>query len=188
MKFIIILLLLIIIASCDPPYNEYIPYLPNKQSQANEVRNQAFVQLQRDKELYPFGIGSQMMNQIEMLGLYFQYYKEINIDEARELLMTAATVFLDVINKNEHIRPFLSCFPFKPNNIEIQIYLTNLDGSQMPPEKLCVATMTNGVLEYMANQAGTHRSLTIYTETFDQADSKLKALENIKLCAVRQGF
>lgn len=181
MKTIIFILLTVVISSCDLPYNEYIPYLPNKESQANEVTNKAFIQLFNDKELYSCGIGSQMMNQIEMLGLYFNYYKEINIDEARELLLTAATVFLEIINKNEHIRPFLSCFPFKPENIEIRIFLAHLDGSKILPEKLCVATMIDGVLKYKADQESTHRSLTIYTESYDEAVQKLATAKALNI-------
>ena len=83
------------------------PFPPTKQSLSTEVMNKAFAQLKMEKELYPCGIGEGMMNQIRMLALSFNYYKEVDIEQARELLMTAGNVFLNIINSNEQIRPFL---------------------------------------------------------------------------------
>jgi hypothetical protein len=48
-----VLFLMVFAASCDPPYINDNPYLPNKQSLANEVRNKTFLQLKMEKELYP---------------------------------------------------------------------------------------------------------------------------------------
>ncbi len=173
MRAVLFLFLMNFVTSCDPPHREDNPYSSNKGTLVDEVTNRAFVQLKMEKGLYPFGTGARMMDQIKMLALAFHYYKEVEIEEARELLLYAGNVFLNIINNNEQIRPYLDNYPFKPENIEITIYLKNTDGSKFAPEKLCVISMVNGVLEYEAKNPETLRLLTICKEPYDQAVSKL---------------
>ncbi len=173
MRAVLFLFLMAFVTSCDHPHREDNPYPSNKGTLADEVTNRAFVELEMEKGLYPFGTGARMMDQIKMLALAFHYYKEVDIREARELLVTAATKFLNIINSNEEIRPYLDIYPFKPENIQITIYLKNPDGSKFAPEKLCVVSMVNGILEYEAKNPETLRLLTICKEPYEQAVSKL---------------
>jgi hypothetical protein len=117
-----ILLLIVLISSCGQPKLEN-PTQPTKQTLATKVRNQTISQLKMERDLYPCGIGSGMMNQIRMLAISFDYYKEVDIDQARELLMAAGTLFLKTINSNKQIHSFLINCPFKPENIEIAIFV-----------------------------------------------------------------
>jgi hypothetical protein len=168
-----ILFLLIFITSCDPPYIEDNPYLPDKDSLATEVTNKTLAQLKRDTELYPCGIGSGMKDKIRMLALSFNYFKEVDIAKARELLMTAGVLFLKTINGNEKIRPFLQNDPFKPENIQIAIFLYNPNGSNPGLDKLTVVSMINGKLQYKYDDPETERLKTIYEETYAEAAAKL---------------
>jgi hypothetical protein len=127
----------------------------------------------RSQELYPFGTAYQMMDQIKMLGIAFNYYKEVDLEEARELLIYAGTTFLDIINSNEEIRKYLDVYPFKPENVDIRIFLQNLDGTEFSPEKLCVITMIDGMLEYDAKNPETLRLLRVHKETYDKAVKKI---------------
>lgn len=179
MRFIAILFLITFLGSCDPPQEMIDPYRPTKGALVDEVINTAFKQLKAEKELYPFGTGYQMMYQIKMLALAFHYYKEVEIDEARELLVCAARTFLDIINKNEQIRKHLDNYPFKPENIQIEIFLENSDGSKFTLEKLCVITMKNGVLKYKVDHPDMHRFLIIQEETYDEAVAKLNSSNQV---------
>jgi hypothetical protein len=172
------LFLMVFIYSCGSPSADST-YLPDKQSLAIEVRNQTFAQLKKEKELYPFGTGSGMMDQIRMLALSFRYYKEVDINQARELLMIAGTVFINNVNSNEQIRPFLQNYPFKPNNIQIRIFIQNPNGSGPDPGKLSAVTMVKGVLDYMINDPETNRLKTVYKETFEEATEKLTTVAGV---------
>ncbi len=173
MRVFVFLVLMVFVTSCGPPHSENNPPSSNKQSLANEVRNTAFAHLLREKDLYPFGTAGQMMDQIQMLGLAFHYYKEVDLDEARELLLYAGNVFLNIINSNEQIRSYLDHYPFKPENIQVKIFLKKPDGSECSVEKLCVITMIDGALKYKIDQPETYKLLTVYNETYDEAVSKL---------------
>ncbi len=177
MKFLLFLFLMIFIASCDLPYVEDNPYKPSEDTLINEVTNRTFVQLKKERELYPCGVGSGMMDQIRMLALSFRYYKEVDINQARELLMAAGTLYLNTINAKKEIRPFLQNDPFQPKNIGIRIFLQKPNGSEPEPETLTVAAMVNGILDYDVRIAETGRLTTIYRETFEEAAEKLGIVE-----------
>ena len=162
--------LILFIASCHN-LNQEDPNEPSKQSLATEVLNQTILQL-REKGLRACGYGSGMMYQIRMLALSFDYYKEIDINEARELLMTAATVFLNNVNSHDLIPPFLQNYPFTPQNIEIRIFIYQPNGNNPEPGKLVGASMIDGILKYKI-MPDEYKLETIYQETFDEAKLKL---------------
>lgn len=172
MRVILLIFLTIFITSCDPPYTD-TSYMPTNGALASEVRNQTFVQLKNEYGLIPFGVGDGIGDKIRMLALCFRYNKEINIDEARELLMKAGTLFLKNINSNERIRPHLKNDPFRPENIEIIIYLQKPDGSSPNIGNLTIISMIDGVLAYKADLPDSYQLKTVYKETFEEAVTKL---------------
>jgi hypothetical protein len=173
------LFLMVFIYSCGSPSADST-YLPDKQSLAIEVRNQTFAQLKVEKELIPCGTGSGMMDQIRMLAMSFNYYKEIDMLQARQLLIDAGTVFLKNINANEQIRPFLQNYPFKPENIQIRIFLYNPNGKEPDFGKLTVISLIDGELRYKIDNPETNSFRVIYRETFDQAQAKLGSLAGLR--------
>lgn len=67
----------ILLFNCQNP-----SYDVKKERIMNRVIREASVKLKKEKNLYFFGDGGQAMDQIVMLGLSFNYYKSINIQEA----------------------------------------------------------------------------------------------------------
>ena len=182
MKIALFFFLMAFATSCGRPCIEG-PSPPTQQSLANKVRNQAFEQLKMEKELYPCGIGAGMMYQIRMLALSFNYYKEVDIEQARELLMTAGNVFLNIINSNEQIHPFLQNDPFRPENIEIRIFIQKPKGIELPADRLTVVSLINGVLKYKITDSETEFLSIIYEENYEEAAVKLN-ITNESIAAI----
>jgi hypothetical protein len=178
MRVVLILFLMIFITGCDPPYTD-TSYLPTMGTLVNEVTNRTFVQLKMEKGLYPFGVGEGISDQIRMLALSLRYYKEIDIEEARELLMAAGVLFLKNINSNEMIRPYLKNDPFKPENVEIRIFLKKPNGSEPDFNKLKYISITDGTLKYYTNSPETECLIRIYDEKFEEAEAKLGAVVDL---------
>lgn len=173
MRVFLICILTLFLTSCNRPLKN--PYaLSEKQIQARQVIKEAMIQLKKDKELYPFGTAACMLNQIKLLGLSFHYYKPVDIDIARELLAYSTTLFMNIINESESIRPYLQNYPFRPENIEITIYLLNPDGSKPALDELLVVEMIGGKLKYLIKNLETQRFTTVYQETFEEATAKLQ--------------
>jgi hypothetical protein len=170
MRCIVFLILVFFVCGCNPT-SPNIYTVSEKQELANEVRKEAVSRLEKERDLKPFGLGAQMMYQIQMLALSFNYHKSLDIEQARELAMYASTVFLDIINRNEQIRPYLSNYPFDEKNIEIEIVIRrNGEGEQ---EKLVMASMHRGLLIYDVRNYETNRLKTIYRETYEEAAERL---------------
>ena len=167
------LILLIVISffqfSCTQNNLEYTP----KSQLANEISNRVALQLKKERDLYPCGFGGGMMHQIRMLALSFNYYKPVEIEQARELLFSAGSLLLKTINENEQIRPYLDTYPFQPKNIEIRIFLKAADKFAIEDEKLCGISMLDGILEYEIHDPKTKKLTTIYSETYEEAMEKL---------------
>jgi len=161
----------IFIASCNPQKNEILQ--PNLDKLISAVSNKTIQQLRNEKELCACGFGSGGQDQIRMLALAFNYYKEIDIKEARELLIFAGSTFLKTINSNENIRSFLKNDPFTLDNIEIRIFFRKQNGRDPDLGKLTVISMIKGILEYDIRSPETERLITICEETFEEAEAKL---------------
>src|SRR3989344_5319801 len=99
-----------------------------KQKLANEVRHKVASQLKDEAQLRPCGTIGQMLNEIQILGLTFYYYKPVDIVEGRKLLLKSVDTMLQEVNRETRIHPYLTRCPFKPRNVEIQIFLFNPDG------------------------------------------------------------
>ena len=168
MKYGIFFLVFLIGCNFEPEE----PRKPTKQEAAIAVRNRTAYQLKVKNNLIPCGSGSQMMNQIEMLALAFDYFQPLDIDSARPLLIIAADKFLKEINEDESIRPYLSNYPFEPKNIEVAIYFYKPKYKEVPNGDLCIAALRQGKCIYKIH--GPNGRLQILTEeTYEDAVMKL---------------
>jgi len=168
LRLLLILMLAIFIVGCQQKRPNWHQYSIDEKL-ANEIMAKAAAQLKIEKSLCPCGSGGQMMDEIKMLSLSFNYYKEIEIKEGRALLITAVDTLLSAINADPRIHPYLCNSPFEPKNIEIRIFLRNPDSSQMASGKLSAISALGAILEYQVNDPSTPLFKTIYKETYDEA-------------------
>ena len=169
MKWRLFLIAIVFVVGCEQPHSK-ITYEPSaKQKLANEIRKKVAFQLKAEKDLIPSGSGGQMMDEIKMLALSFDYYKPIDIDKGRKLLIEAVHEFVAAVNADERIRPYLGNYPFESRNIEIRIFLRNPNGSNPALGKLSVLSAIEDILEFDTHDPKTGRLTTLYTETFEEA-------------------
>lgn len=168
--------LLIILFGCSEfTHSSYVP--SEKQKIVNEIRKKVAVELMQKTGLQPFGTGGQMMDQVKMLALAFQYNKPLEIEEGRTLLVNAVETFVSRINSDERIRPYLNNYPFEPKNVEIMIVIRNPDFSSVEPEKICLLVARRGDCQYETNDSKTDLLKTIYKETFFEAQQKSRDIK-----------
>lgn len=167
--------LIILLAGCNGN-NVRQDFKPsNKSTLVDEISYKVFLDLKKNKDLYPCECGGRMMDQITFLHWGFDYYKEIDIDEARELLIAAENQFLKAFNGDERIHPYLGNYPLTTKKMQIVIFLHKPDGSEIEPEKLHVIAINEGILDYMIGKLGTERLKKIYKETYEEAMARLDA-------------
>ncbi|MBS0585362.1 MAG: hypothetical protein JSR76_03555 [Verrucomicrobia bacterium] len=117
-----------------------------------DINKQVALKLKKEKNLRSIGSGAEMMYEIKLLGLSFNYYNEIDIDKGRELLVFAASEYLDAINTNVELRPYLDHWPFTANDIEIDIGILKPTGKEVGLEKIDFLTCEKNELKYYPNK------------------------------------
>ena len=155
--------------------------IKNDQRLASELRKKAAGEIKKQLGLYPMGTMGQMMYEIEKLGLAFQCYKPLTIEEGREYLIKSTEIFLDIINSDERIRPYLSNYPFRASNIRIEIYINNPDFSDLENGQLEIVESEDGKLVYKTRPLFKKKGFeTVYNESFEEALKRPK-VKNPKL-------
>jgi len=151
-----------------------------KMALANDLRKQVAAQLKTDKELYPCGSGGQMMDEIKMLALSFNYYKDIDIPEARKLLVESVNTFTQTINNEKRIHPYLNNYPFTPKNIELRIFIYKKGTVDINPGHLSIVSIIGGNLRYKMNDPENKFSLiTIHSESYEEAVRQLEESDRL---------
>ncbi len=145
----------------------------------NEIRNSTAKKLEKQKSLYLIGTGSQMMHEIEMLIMSFNYYNEVDLKSSIELIVGAVGEFLLEINNKEEIRPYLCKYPFTPKNVEINIFVYKPDRTRPPSNKIQCISANEGILTYYRNIPEKQYEL-VHEETYDQAVQLVKSENEIE--------
>lgn len=170
MNRVLLLIILVLAASCNKNPND-TRYRPNhkKLNAVREVRKKVIIRLKEEKELKACGTGAQMMDEVVMIALSFQYDNVVSIEEGRELLISAIDTFLDEVNSNECVRPYLKNYPFQVKNLEIRIFIRNPDRSNVSKNELSVISAIDGILDYEIYDKEEKWLRTVYKESYEQA-------------------
>lgn len=103
------------------------------------------------------------MREVQMLALSFFYYKMIDIEEARRLIVYVIQALTKEINAEEKLHKYLYEYPFPPKRTEVKIFVQNKDYSPIFPEYISIVSFRKAGL--------THEDFTlrplIYTDSYD---------------------
>ena len=169
-KFLFLLLLLV---GCSSVELEERMQNSCKNRIADRVLRKATSEINQKTSLRPIGTAGQMMHEIEMLGLAFNCYEDLTIEEGRNLLLFCVDALMKTVNENEEIRHYLKNYPFNEKNIEIRLFLQHPDGSKTQPGELTVLVALKGKIEYEIRDPITKRLKIIYEETYEEAKSQI---------------
>ena len=136
---------------------------------AHKITEKTAKQLKEQKNLFLAGTGGGMMNDIQMMAMGFDYYQEVDLASARELVLYTLDKYLMNINNNVEVRPYLHDYPFTAKNIQIRIWIYNPDRSELPLDKIYCITAIDGMLEYYTRSDPYH---PICEETYEEALQK----------------
>jgi hypothetical protein len=79
----------------------------NYEKIADKITINTAKKLRNEFGLILVGIGGQMMNDIQMMSMEFNFYNVIDTEVIRKLLIKSVQEYLFTINSNEEIRPYL---------------------------------------------------------------------------------
>ncbi len=137
---------------------------------ADQITKQTILQLEKEKGLIAIGTGGGMMGDIYNMGISFQYFQPLNLEESRKLLVYTVQTYLNNINSNKEVRPYLHNYPFPIKNIEIRIWGRQPNGDILPPNQLGYICALDGVLSYESSKSGKFEPRKILLEeTYEEA-------------------
>ena len=113
------------------PFNYFGDNLSPQVKMGARINAESGKRLSKKYGMHPCGTSLQIHEEVEGLGLTFQYYKPIpNIDEARKLLMTISKEHCDYLINSEELKPYLK-ESFSLEDVSISLFIQNQDGSDV---------------------------------------------------------
>jgi hypothetical protein len=134
---------------------------------ANKITMNFANKMKQKKNLLFCGSGGAMMGNIQEMHVSFNYYTLIDIPFARKLLIECAKEYLQDINDNIEVQPYLHDHPFTAKNLEISIFTYNTDGRGVLYPNLRNACLYQGIIYYFGDDG--EKFVTIKEEPYDEA-------------------
>lgn len=87
----------------------------------NEIVDKYSLELKRERGLYLIGRGGRMMDDIQQVYVEYTSVDAPSVDEVRKLYVEIAEEYLQRINSNEELRPYLHVYPFTIENLALTL-------------------------------------------------------------------
>lgn len=133
----------------------------------------SFASKMKQRGYYLCGSGGAMMDNIKKIHLGFDLKKKVEIDEARLRLVEMTEEFLEEINSDEKLRPYLDNYPFNHKNAELSIGFKDSKGFFFEEGVATVMIVGNKVF-YSISKDRTSPLVTVLSETYSEAFEKVK--------------
>jgi hypothetical protein len=125
--------------------------------------------LKAERQMFLFGSGGRLMDDVELVDLSYHVRRHATIDEARQLYVEAVEKYLNLINSDEKIRPFLRNYPFTINNLEFDIGFVDQNGRYQKDVAFMLYSKRKGKIIYCEDDPKEGLFNTIYEEPYEEA-------------------
>lgn len=114
------------------------------------------------------GTGGSMPTDVCSLHLDFDTKQTTSIEEYRKLLIDVAEDFLQIINNNRDILPFLREYPFPISRLDLTINYNKLLNDKFN-EEITRVTCINGKIRYCKEEPPISKYIEILAEPYEEA-------------------
>jgi len=112
---------------------------------------------------------------IHEVGVYLDINHVISKQKARKIIVECAQDFLHEINSHKQLQPYLKEHPFTSKNIEISLFVNDINGATTYFPDLGVVSISKGLIIYQTNDPYDHSKYkTEESETFEEAVQKVR--------------
>ncbi len=114
---------------CNNEKNQNNLEIPKSEQSVNRLLHQISVLFDKKYKLQTCAtIVSMPGGEVRLLGFHSHIKGPLSREHIRKILINSAQDFLDFVNSNDSIKPYLKNYPFEIKNIEIIIIITNSKG------------------------------------------------------------
>lgn len=146
------------------------PKEPQYCKYANKITNAFRHSVKEKYHLVPTSYGGSFMGNISVISqMYSVYDKKYDVDEARALLVNCTQEYLNQINQDEKIKPYLSHVPFSENGLEFSIYFHKARFEYVDSEFVAGAILINGELHYSSYDHEKKKFVDVHRESYEEA-------------------
>ncbi|MBM3192255.1 MAG: hypothetical protein FJZ63_06380 [Chlamydiae bacterium] len=146
-----------------------LPEKPIYCQHADNITNKFCADIAKKHKLFYYGGGGEFLTQVDKITLDFISIKDLNITEARSLILDCMEDLLQRINNDTAIRPYLSHHPFTEKGLNLSIGLETKSGEMPPSKKIAHIVATNGFIHYNSYDHRKQTFNTIHKETYQEA-------------------
>lgn len=83
--------------------------------------------ISKNEQLYLDGFGGQLQNNIKKISLSYTCYRKLTAEQVKSLVVKNATEFLNIINKDSELKPYIPSYPLTFKNLDFSITFVNED-------------------------------------------------------------
>ncbi|CDR34451.1 hypothetical protein [Criblamydia sequanensis] len=117
---------------------------------AQDMNNRFVNEVQNKYGLLLYGSGVKMLYHTKDSIVNFSHHGVLSRNELRRLLIEISMKYINEINNNVELIPYLDNSPFLPENLTLNIYPTSQEGKQLFYPDYCAGEMYKGNLYFVA--------------------------------------
>lgn len=125
--------------------------------------------VQEEHGLSLTGFGGEMHHEIRTLGLSFSSRNSMELKEARALYLGLVQEFVDTVNRDRLIRPYLSEYPISTKQVEILLSLQDDQGKMRRDGSVCMILNVPEVNKVLYHRFDLDRVVSTSDEPLEEA-------------------
>ena len=136
---------------------------------ANSIMNDFCNEMKIKNNFVMTGIGqcNSPPDNLRALSISFLSEEKLNLDQARKLFICTCEEFLSAVNSDEHVRPWLSNYPFTGQNLEVMLSFKLKNGLRIGPPFVTFVFVSQGMIYYSTYQ--NEQFIDIHKESYEEA-------------------
>jgi hypothetical protein len=162
MKFYLFFLLGLLITSCT--------HQSTDEKLAYRLMNSFAATQNKQNNFEVFGMGGAMFDSIRVLDVVFTCNRYVDVVQARKIIVPCANAFLNQINTDEQIRPYLNHYPFTVEDIHLGILFNEKKtGRFVRPPNIAFVTLVSGNIIYTSDYDPLGPLTDMHKESYEEA-------------------
>lgn len=138
--------------------------------------------LEKKFGLHCCGTGAEFKDKIEIIGLSFQYCREIPLDKARNCILNIMNEYISLLNSYSDLLPYMSQNPITKDNVEVKIFFSTRRMGFVDTQYISIAAWTDGKFSfYMGHNGDYYKPSVITYEEYDEALEKAGVIQRPKI-------
>lgn len=148
---------------------EYV--IPEYEKISDKITEKTAKNLSKKYQLTPIGSGGSMMHDVEKLALSFNCYHPLSLDQSRKLIVSCVDEYIEAVNNNADIRPYLHNYPFTEQNVEVAIFIyeNNKFTEVQPGQVSCVSELKGKICYHTKDPEDEYKLETLHEESYAEA-------------------